>query len=127
MDPFTSWYQTDNDGPAKLLWLRIWQTQQELENMKVQENTIENNCDIEQQQFTNGFFNQQQQQQQISINTIMFNGKTGQDKTNNTRRIKSDQRLTNKRPMGHNNRPCPNYGGCPWRQDKFPYSKGIIG
>lgn len=123
MDPFTSWYQTDIDGPAKLLWLRIWQTQQELESMKVQEsttNTIESTCEIE-QQFANGFLNPQHQI------AMMFNGKMAPEKINNNRRLKTDQRLANKRTIGHNNRPAANNGGCPWRQVQFPYQKGVMG
>ncbi|CAH0550289.1 unnamed protein product [Brassicogethes aeneus] len=110
MDPAISWSQPEQDGPAKLLWLRIWQTQQELESM----NLKEGDSDVE--TFTNGFNNQ---------NNAIVNGKMDKTTSSLNRRRKVENR-TNNRPASRHNR-LINDGECPWRAENYPYLKGVMG
>lgn len=108
MDPSISWFQPEQEGPAKLLWFRIWQTQQELDNMNLKEG------DGEMDTITNGF---------NTHNNLIMNGKT--DKCNNfSQRRRKDNRPST-RPL--NRRSVSDCGGCPWRQPKFAYQKGVMG
>lgn len=100
----------EQEGPAKVLWLRVWQTQQEIESMNLRDS------DNDAEGITNGFNNHQ--------NAIM-NGKT--DKSGNftrARRTKSDNRPS-QRPL--HRKFVTDYGGCPWRQEKYHYARGVVG
>ncbi|KAK9890976.1 hypothetical protein WA026_013313 [Henosepilachna vigintioctopunctata] len=112
MDPSNTWFPPEQEGPAKLLWLRIWQTQQELDRMNVNEGDI----DIE--SFTNVINNQ---------NTAVMNGKS--DKSNNIlpRRRRVDNRASTRFISRNPQKIVGEYGGCPWRQEHYNYGKGIIG
>ncbi|XP_044746317.1 non-canonical poly(A) RNA polymerase protein Trf4-1-like isoform X2 [Coccinella septempunctata] len=112
MDPSISWFQPEQEGPAKLLWLRIWQTQQELDRMNINEGDI----DIE--SFTNVINNQ---------NTAVMNGKL--DKSNNIlpRRRRCDNRASTRFISRNPQKVVGEFGGCPWRRENFIYGKGIIG
>ncbi|KPJ09863.1 hypothetical protein RR48_03467 [Papilio machaon] len=35
MDPAVAWYQPEQEGPAKRLWLRIWETQSDIDKMNL--------------------------------------------------------------------------------------------
>ncbi|KAJ8973046.1 hypothetical protein NQ317_011326 [Molorchus minor] len=108
MDPSISWFQPEQEGPAKNLWLRVWKTQQEFDNMNLKEG------DGEMDTIANGF---------NTINSPMMNGKT--DKTSNfAQRRRKDNRLT---VRSSNRKFVPDCGGCPWRQPNFPYPKSILG
>ncbi|KAG5899841.1 hypothetical protein JTB14_012312 [Gonioctena quinquepunctata] len=108
MDPSISWFQPEQEGPAKLLWLRIWQTQQEFDNMNLKEG------DSEVETFTNGF---------TMHNTNIMNGKSDNNSTVLGRRRK-DARPTSR--MG-NRKLADDHGGCPWRPFKYPYHRGVMG
>lgn len=65
MDPAIAWFQEEQEGPSKRLWLSIWETIQEME------------------------MEQQQQQQQLTHNTTPSQGFNNQPQvpaviTNNT-------------------------------------------
>ncbi|XP_018562851.1 non-canonical poly(A) RNA polymerase protein Trf4-1 [Anoplophora glabripennis] len=108
MDPSISWFQPEQEGPAKLLWLRIWQTQQELDNMNLKEG------DGDMDPITNGF---------NTHNNLIMNGKT--DKCNNFAQRRRKDNRPSTRPL--NRKSVSDCGGCPWRQPKFPYHRGVMG
>lgn len=106
MDPAITWFQPEQEGPAKQQWLRFWQTQQELDSMNLKE------TDSESETITNGF---------NTHNNVIMNGKT--DKNVNFNRRRKDNR-----PIRPLTRHFPSeYGGCPWRQLRFPYHRGVLG
>lgn len=103
MDPAISWLQPEQDGPAKLLWVRIWQTQLELESLNLKEN------DSDMDGITNGFHHTNRE----------MNGKTDKSAIVSRRR-KVDYRSGNRHKSF-------NDGECPWRVSKFPYGLGVLG
>ncbi|KAJ8912839.1 hypothetical protein NQ315_007970 [Exocentrus adspersus] len=107
MDPSISWFQPEQEGPAKLLWFRIWQTQLELDNMNLKE------TDGEVESVSNGF---------NTHNNLIMNGKT--DQANSFSRKRKDNRPT-MRPL--NRKSVSDCGGCPWRQPRFQYQRGVLG
>lgn len=109
MDPSISWLQPEQEGPAKLLWLRIWQTQQELDSMNLKD------VDSDTEAFPNGYPNH------------IINGKTDKSGSFAQRRRKGDNRASTKMMSRHPQKVVGEFGGCPWRRDNFLYSKGIIG
>ncbi|EFA06387.1 terminal nucleotidyltransferase 4A isoform X1 [Tribolium castaneum] len=110
MDPSISWLQPEQEGPAKHLWLRIWQTQQELDSMNLKD------VDSDPEFFPNGLSNH------------IMNGKT--DKSGSTfvqRRRKGDNRASTKMMSRHPQKVVGEFGGCPWRKDPHVYARGILG
>lgn len=115
MDPSICWFQPEQEGPAKRLWLRIWQTQQEFENMNVKETENEaeplNNVIIA--------------QNQSNVNVI--NGKNDKSASFFPRRHKVENRASTRGMFKHPEQVVGEFGGCPWRRDGFQYGRGIIG
>lgn len=110
MDPSISWLQPEQEGPAKQLWLRIWQTQQELDSMNIKD------VDNDFEPFSNGF------------NGQIMNGKT--DKNSSyapLRRRKGDNRASTKLMVRHPQKVVGEFGGCPWRRHQLPYGRGVVG
>ncbi|XP_066255404.1 terminal nucleotidyltransferase 4B-like isoform X1 [Euwallacea similis] len=108
MDSYFSWLMPEQEGPAKTLWMRVWQTQQDIEGMNLREG--DNEADT--------------------------NGQTIPVVVNGTVEINPNFGRSNKRSQIIDNRPSQrpshrkfvtDFGGCPWRQDKYPYARGIIG
>lgn len=111
MDPSISWLQPEQDGPARRLWLRLWQTQQDLDgmNLKDAEDSTEtlNN----------------------SINTAQNGvGKTvdqfGQSRASQR---KFENRASTRGMRRYPHKIIEEYGGCLWRKPDFQYSRGVIG
>ncbi|KAF2881181.1 hypothetical protein ILUMI_25006 [Ignelater luminosus] len=115
MDPSISWFQPEQEGPAKHLWLRLWQTQQDFDNMNIKEI----DSDVE------ALNNTINTQNQANINVI--NGKS--DKTNSflPRRRKFENRASTRGMNRHPEKVVGEFGGCPWRKDNYNYQRGIIG
>lgn len=68
MDPAIAWFQEEQEGPSKRLWLSIWETIQELEmEQQQQQPQITHNTTPSQ-----GFNNQPQLQAVITNNTNNF-------------------------------------------------------
>lgn len=107
MEPPISWYLPEQEGPAKALWLQIWQTQLRLENMNVKEG------DSELDFAANGL--------NTHTNSVM-NGKTDKGASFPNRRRKDNNRptsrvITRKIPSDVH----------PWRISGFPYQRGVMG
>lgn len=115
MDPSISWFQPEQEGPAKHLWLRLWQTQQDLDNMNIKETDI----DVE---TLNNTINTQNQS-----NITIINGKS--DNTNNflPRRRKFENRASTRGMNSYPEKIVGEFGGCPWRKENFNYGRGVIG
>ncbi|KAH1000773.1 hypothetical protein HUJ04_013066 [Dendroctonus ponderosae] len=107
MDSFFSWLMPEQEGPAKVLWLGVWQNQNFIEEMNVRD--VDNDTDG----MTNGF-NQQ-----------IMNGKV--DKSANFSRMRRTQvdNRPSQRPLHRN--VITDSGGCPWRQLKFHYDAAALG
>lgn len=105
MDPSISWLQPEQEGPAKVLWLRIWQTQQELDSLNIKD------VDSDTDSFTNGFNNQ------------TMNGKS--DKSGSGQLYR--RRKVENRPTTKLQKVVGEYGGAPWRLDKSRYGRGVVG
>lgn len=118
MDPSIPWFQPEQEGPAKHLWLRIWQTELEFDSM----NLKDNDSDTE-SSFPNG----------LNHHHIMMNGKTDNKNSSTTtttfgqRRRKGDNRSNTKLMGRQPQRIIGDFGGCSWRRDQFVYSRGVIG
>lgn len=65
MDPAIAWFQEEQEGPSKRLWLSIWETIQEveMEQQQQQQQPITHNT-----QNTQGFNNQQPQAPAVITN-----------------------------------------------------------
>lgn len=102
MDPAVAWFQEEQEGPAKRIWLNIWES--ELENIAAQDaaagKTIEKSSDG-----------------------------PNLDKTFNMNRKKqgSENRASTYNMNKNFQRLCGKFGGCPWRPKTFNYGRGIIG
>lgn len=110
MDPSISWFQPEQEGPAKHLWLRIWQTQQEFENMNVKDG----DNDMES---LNNVINAQNQ----------LNGKNDKSGPFLQRRRKVENRASTRGMYQHPERVVGEFGGCPWRKEGKVYSRGMVG
>ncbi|XP_025835721.1 non-canonical poly(A) RNA polymerase protein Trf4-1-like [Agrilus planipennis] len=115
MDPSLSWFQPEQEGPAKHLWLRLWQTQLEFDSM----NLKEGDSDIE------SFGNSVNSQNLTNISVL--NGKNDKNNSLVPRRRKFENRASTKGMMRHPDKVVGEYGGTPWRIENYPYGRGIIG
>ncbi|XP_014236265.1 non-canonical poly(A) RNA polymerase PAPD5-like isoform X1 [Trichogramma pretiosum] len=75
MDPKIGWYQPEQLGPAKDLWLNIWETGKELDNLNIrpQPNNINNNNSADASSTTSPVQNHQTHQPANSNPTMMRN------------------------------------------------------
>lgn len=115
MDPSISWFQPEQEGPAKHLWLRIWQTQQEFENMNVKD------VDSDMESLNNAINAQNQQ------NVNIVNGKSDKSGSFLQRRRKVENRASTKGMYNQPDKVVGEYGGCPWRKEGYVYRHGILG
>lgn len=111
MDPAVAWFQEEQDGPAKRIWLNIWET--ELENIAA----------AQAQEAAAG--------KPAEKSNEIGGGGSGPnlDKTFNMNRKKqgSENRASTYNMNKNFQRLCGKYGGCPWRLKNYNYSRGIIG
>lgn len=115
MDPSISWFQPEQEGPAKQLWLRLWQAQQDLDNMNLKEG------DNDLESINNALNNQNQQ------NIGVLNGKNDKNIMFGPRSRKVENRASTRSFFRHPEKVIGVLGGTAWRKRDFPYSKGIIG
>ncbi|CAG9837125.1 unnamed protein product [Diabrotica balteata] len=111
MDSSIYWLQPEQEGPAKHLWLRIWQTTQDSLNMNIKEG------DSETETITNGYITH-------GNNKVgLMNGKTDKNATI-ARRRKEINRPTSR---GSFRKSSSEHVGNPWRPSKYLYRKTILG
>lgn len=114
MDPSISWLQPEQDGPARRLWLRLWQTQQDLDGMNLKDSD-------------SGNTNNDTEAINNAINSAQ-NGKGGEkfgQSRGGQRRFENRASTRGMRRYPH--KIIEEYGGCPWRKTDFQYSRGVIG
>ncbi|XP_073962368.1 non-canonical poly(A) RNA polymerase protein Trf4-1-like [Choristoneura fumiferana] len=113
MDPAVGWYQPEQEGPAKRLWLRIWETQSEIDKMNLK--NLEN---------SNPNVNK-------APDFIPINDVNGESRNNNyfnpARRKVNDNRASTFNLNKNHDALIGEYGGCPWRIPNFKYKPGILG
>ena len=117
MDTRIGWYQPEQQGQAKDLWVRMWLTEQGTPNNNMNEND-NNNCSIDNPDY------------------IPLNGES--NRTSKTDSPVSDYNYYNPAKRKRENRAstfglnenCNEligvFGGCPWRRHT-PYGLGTIG
>ncbi|KAJ0171241.1 hypothetical protein K1T71_012791 [Dendrolimus kikuchii] len=113
MDPAVAWYQPEQEGPAKRLWLRIWETQSEIDKMNLKN-------------LENANPNVNKAQDFIPINDV-----NGESRNNNyfnpARRKMNDNRASTFNLNKNHDALIGEYGGCPWRVPSYNYKPGILG
>lgn len=116
MDPSIAWLQPEQDGPAKAVWLRLWSTQKDFDNMNI----------------TNGDCDTDSLNSCVSLNsqsTVSLTNGVNSDKSMYyaNRRRKIENRASTKGMNFYQDAIVGEYGGCPWRQKGFNYQRGVIG
>lgn len=126
MDPTIGWYQPEQFGPARDLWLRIWEAEKGLDILTLKSDTS-----------SNMMCNRVQQQDFISLDSV--NNRVGDERSANRAqhvtsnnyynpsRRKSDNRASTYGMNYNYNALVGEYGGCPWRLPNRQYSKGVVG
>ncbi|XP_013197542.1 non-canonical poly(A) RNA polymerase protein Trf4-1 [Amyelois transitella] len=113
MDPAVAWYQPEQEGPAKRLWLRIWETQSEIDKMNLKN-------------LENANPNVNKAQDFIPINDV-----NGENRNNNyfnpARRKMNDNRASTFNLNKNHDALIGEFGGCPWRIPNYMYKPGILG
>lgn len=107
--PFlVAWFQQEQDGPAKRIWLNIWESEQEQEQERERLLAVESKL------------------KSSGSDTPLV----ALDKTFNIQRKKAatgENRASTYNMNKNFNRLCGKYSGCPWRPQNFNYGRGIIG
>lgn len=113
MDPAVAWYQPEQEGPAKRLWLRIWETQSEIDKMNLKN-------------LENANPNVNKAQDFLPINDV-----NGENRNNNyfnpARRKVNDNRASTFNLNKNHDALIGEFGGCPWRLANYAYKPGILG
>ncbi|XP_034947287.1 terminal nucleotidyltransferase 4B-like isoform X2 [Chelonus insularis] len=143
MDPTIGWYQPEQYGPAKDLWLQIWEAEKGRDIL-----TFKNENNISgggggtggSGGPTTAMANSKGGQDYIALdNTInnrvpddrnILNQRTPHNTCNsyyNPSRRKSDNRARTYGMNYNQDTLIGEYGGCPWRVPNRQYSKGVIG
>ncbi|XP_033222113.1 non-canonical poly(A) RNA polymerase protein Trf4-1-like [Belonocnema kinseyi] len=128
MDPSIGWYQPEQFGPAKDLWLHIWEAEKGLEiltskydvssvsslmgNKILQDNALTDSC------------SRTSEDRVFAVNRLQHNSCNNYY---NPSRRKNDNRASTYGMNYNYNALVGAYGGCPWRIPNKHYSKGVIG
>lgn len=115
MDPSIAWLQPEQDGPAKSVWLRVWTTQKEFDNM----NLTNGDCD------TDSFSSSVSSNSQLTLS--LTNGVNSDKSMYYNRRRKIENRASTRGMNLNHEAIVGEFGGCPWRQKNFNYQKGVFG
>lgn len=120
MDPTIGWYQPEQFGPAKDLWLHIWEAEKGLDILTLKNDSSSN------------VMGMKLQQDFISLDSL--NSRIGDRMQHNTcnsyynpSRRKGDNRASTYGMNYNYDALVGEYGGCPWRVPNKHYSKGVIG
>lgn len=120
MDPTIGWYQPEQFGPAKDLWLHIWEAEKGLDILTLKNDSSSN------------VMGMKLQQDFMSLDSL--NSRTGDRMQHNTcsnyynpSRRKGDNRASTYGMNYNYDALVGEYGGCPWRVPNKHYSKGVIG
>lgn len=131
MDPAVAWFQEEQNGPAKRIWLQIWETNLEMDQQQQQLAVNNNSIDNNNQKTTSS----------KDINMIVDNNNSSSNNNGQTERTyynpsrrkpnASSTLDTNKASTFNMNRYqmklVGKHGGCPWRPVCYPYKRGVVG
>lgn len=110
MDPSICWLQPEQDGPAKALWLRLWHTYQEFDNLNIANGDSDTEiCPAN------------------SSPAVSNNAHVDKNAFHRHRPRKAENRASTRNLNLQEHHIMGEYGGCPWRQKNFKYSRGVIG
>ncbi|KDR20267.1 non-canonical poly(A) RNA polymerase protein Trf4-1-like isoform X3 [Zootermopsis nevadensis] len=118
MDPIIGWFQPEQEGPAKDLWIRIWETQKGVDNM----NLIDVNTSLGTKSHdyipVDSTTNSDDQHIRVTANCNNYF---------NRKRRKRENRASTY-GMNHNQATLiGDHGGCPWKKPNKTYGRGVIG
>lgn len=127
MDPAVAWFQEEQDGPAKRIWMAIWDTISEMDhsNQTAVNHVNNNNNNLEyhppHQTSTPNIGKSNKDMILIDTNERTYynpskrKGSTIDNKASTFNMNKYHTRLVGK------------HGGCPWRPPNVRYGRGVIG
>lgn len=127
MDPAVAWFQEEQDGPAKRIWMTIWDTISEMDSStQTAVNHLNNN--------NNNF---EQHNHQTTTMTkgnkelIIIDAANPNERTYYNPSKRKGSTIDNKASTFNMNkfqaRLVGKHGGCPWRPLNFRYGRGVIG
>lgn len=112
MDPAVSWFQREQDCPAKLIWLGIWESQRSY----MEDNQLATLPMLDPTNPCREF---------IPIGEFDNNGERAY--YNPSRRKMVENRASTYNMNKHYSRLIGKYGGCPWRVEGHHYGRGVFG
>jgi len=118
MDPVIGWFQPEQEGPAKDLWSRIWETQKGVDNMNVVD--INTNLAIKTHDYIpidSTTFSDDQLNRVTANSNFYFNRKCRK------RENRASTFAMNRNRAGL----IGEHGGCPWKNPNKTYGRGVIG
>lgn len=128
MDPSVGWYMSEQDGPAKRIWLGIWDTTSEMDNNTAVNNNI---LSVDNSKTTSSISRDTNMATTLPTTTTENNYINTIDKTpfNPARRkaATNDNKASTYNMNKCYQRLIGTYHGCPWRPPNFQYGRGIIG
>lgn len=121
MDPAVAWFQEEQNGPAKRLWLAIWETIQDMDQQTQQQQAVNSSIDN----------NNPKTAKEMNLIMDSNNGQTERTYYNPSRRKAASTLDTNRASTFNMNRYqarlVGKHGGCPWRPDCCKYGRGVLG
>lgn len=127
MDPKIGWYQPEQFGPAKDLWLHIWETGKDLDNLTLKH---DNSATMSGKSIAQDYV---PLESTLNNRPLSNDGPRGVQQHNtcnnyyNPSRRKGDNRASTY-GMNYNYEVLVGeYGGCPWQVPTKRYSKGVLG
>lgn len=122
MDPTIGWHQPEQFGPAKDLWLHIWEAEKGLDILT---SKLDISCAMGNKiQQDNSLTDNYNRLSEDRINRLPHNSCNNYY---NPSRRKNDNRASTYGMNYNYNALVGAYGGCPWRIPNKHYSKGVIG
>lgn len=133
MDSAVAWFQEEQDGPAKRIWMAIWDTISEMDHSN---QTAVNHININNNNNNNNSLEHQPPPHQTTTATI---GKSNKDMIlietneriyyNPSKRKGStiDNKASTFNMNKYHGRLVGKHGGCPWRPPNIHYGRGVLG
>ncbi|GAB0090026.1 Non-canonical poly(A) RNA polymerase protein Trf4-1 [Sergentomyia squamirostris] len=130
MDPAVAWFQEEQDGPAKRIWLQIWDTISEMDQNSTV-NTVERQASKQESMGNHETPPANNNGGNNGNGGGNGNGGTLERNYYNPSRRKAGSTVDNKASTYNMNkfheRLVGKHGGCPWRPHTFNYGRGVIG
>ena len=118
MDPAIGWFQPEQEGPAKDLWMRIWETQKGVDNMNIVDVNSPLSTKSHEYIPPDSTTNSEDHSSRVGTNCNNFFHR---------KRRKRENRASTY-ALNHNHAALlGDNGGCPWKNPNKSYSVGVIG